>query len=102
MNADEEFEQACENDPVFICSQLRAGDVLDDRSAAAIAALVKELDDLENSAVDEHYRGRLDGIREVGGEELLAAVKIKDEERIARLVRKHMDQIFPSHNKPAH
>lgn len=102
MTEDEEFENTLENHPVFICSQLRAGDVLDERSADAIAALVKELDDKENEATEAHARGRLDGIREVGGDELVTAVQIKDDEWIAQMVRRHMDKLFPKDRRTQH
>jgi len=68
---------ALENEPVFICSQLRAGQVLTEQDVAAIQSILSELDTRENNDVDEFGNGREFGIREIGGEELLAAVTAK-------------------------
>lgn len=99
MTEDDEFDKAIENDPVFIASQLRAGHVLTEADASAIHAVIAEMDSRENSAVDAFHEGRENAFREIGGEELVTAVKMKDEERLARMVRAHMDKIFPKHQR---
>lgn len=99
MIEDEEFERAIESDPVFISSQLRAGQTLTEDDVRAIQSVISEMDRRENAAVDAFQDGRENAFREVGGEELVTAVKLKDEERIARMVRKHMDKIFPKHQR---
>jgi hypothetical protein len=99
MSEDEEFERAIESDPVFIASQLRAGHALTEADVAAIQAVISEMDRRENSAVEAFHDGRENAFREVGGEEPVAAVKMKDEERLARMVRAHMDRIFPKHQR---
>lgn len=96
---DDAFKDAMEKDPVFIASQLRAGHILTEADVAAIHAVIAEMDNRENSAVEAFQDGRENAFREVGGEELATAVKMKDEERIARIVRKHMDKIFPKHQR---
>ncbi|WP_430254328.1 hypothetical protein [Neorhizobium sp. DAR64872/K0K18] len=99
MAEDDEFDRAIENDPVFIASQLRAGHVLTEADTSAIQAVIAEMDSRENSAVDAFHEGRENALREIGGEELVTAVKMKDEERLARMVRAHMDKIFPKHQR---
>jgi hypothetical protein len=83
----DDFDAAIENEPVFVCSQLRVGETLTQRDVDAIQAVLKELDDLENKAVDDFGNGREFGIREVGGDELFAAVTAKDDDRITKIVR---------------
>jgi hypothetical protein len=99
MREDEEFDRAIESDPVFISSQLRAGHVLTESDVTAIGAVIAEMDRRENSAVEAFNDGRENAFREIGGEELVTAVKMKDEERLARMVRAHMDKIFPKHQR---
>lgn len=99
MAEGDEFVKAIENDPVFIASQLRAGHVLTEADVTAIQAVIAEMDSRENSAVDAFHEGRENAFREIGGEELVTAVKMKDEERLARMVRAHMDKIFPKHQR---
>lgn len=96
---DEEFAKSIESDPVFIASQLRPGHTLTDADVAAIQAVIAEMDARENAAVDAFHDGRKNAFREIGGEELVTAVQMKDEERIARMVRSHMDKIFPKHQR---
>lgn len=99
MTEDEEFMDELEREPVFIASQLRAGHTLTEDDVKAIQAVISELDSRENNAVEAFHDGRMAGIKEVGGEELAAAVAIKDEESIARIVRKHMDKLFPKNTR---
>jgi hypothetical protein len=99
MREDEEFDLAMENDPVFIASQLMAGHTLTEVDVAAIQAVIIEMDSRENNAVDAFHEGRENAFREIGGEDLVVAVKMKDEERIAKMVRRHMDKIFPKHQR---
>ncbi|MFP5078255.1 hypothetical protein ACLE20_13185 [Rhizobium sp. YIM 134829] len=99
MFDDEEFEKAFEREPVVIASQLRAGHTLTEDEVKAIQAVISELDSRENNAIQAFEDGRAFALKEVGGEELVAAVKMKDEERIARMVRAHMDKIFPKHQR---
>lgn len=84
---DDEAIDALENEPVFICSQLRVGETLTQREVDAVQAILLELDKRENEDVDNFADGREFGIREIGGEELLAAVKAKDDAYITKTVR---------------
>ncbi len=78
---------ALENEPVFICSQLQVGETLTQREVDAIHAILSELEKRENEDVDNFDVGRECGFREIGGEELLTAVKAKDEAYITKVVR---------------
>jgi|GEM_PF-3716513 len=84
---EDEAIDALENEPVFICSQLQVGETLTQREVDAIQAILLELDKRENEDVDNFGDGRECGIREIGGEELLAAVKAKDYAYITKVVR---------------
>lgn len=83
----DDFDTAIENEPVFICSQLRVGETLTQGDVDAIQAVLKDLDDRENKTVDDFGDGREFGIREVGGDELLAAVEAKNNAYITKVVR---------------
>lgn len=96
MTQDEdEWQSDIESTFEFITSQIQIGDVIDQEKYDAIQKLVKALDDKENHAIDEFVRGQEDAYLSIGGEDLLTAVKLKDEERIAKHVRKFMDKLFP-------
>jgi hypothetical protein len=56
----------------------------------AIQAILSELDRIENEHIDEFGRGRIFGIREVGGEDLVTAVEAKEDARITKIVRETM------------
>jgi len=90
IHPDDDDMAALENEPVFICSQMLAGHVLTDEDVSAIQSMLLELDDRENSAVDEFSRGREFGIREIGGDELFAAVTAKHDAYITKIVREAM------------
>ncbi len=95
MTEDEEFETNIENSPEFILSQVREGTVITEKHVKAIASILNTLEnDLHDDAAT-FQEGRLSGIREIGGEELVTAVQLKDEEHIAKQVRKFMDLVFP-------
>lgn len=91
---EDDFLDSLEDEPVFICSQLRVGETLTQREVDAIQALLSENDKLENADTDTFQNGRLFGIREVGGDDLVAAVERKDEAYITKTVRITMDKIF--------
>jgi hypothetical protein len=99
MIEDEDFEASIENEPVFICSQLRAGETLEQRDVDAIQALISQLDRLENADTDTFHRGREDALMQIGGADLVTSVKLKDDESIARMVRKAMDRMFPKEHR---
>lgn len=92
-------EYDLENMPFFIASQLRPGHVLTENDVKAVQAVIKEMDDRENAAVDEFYNGRMDAYRHIGGEDLVTAVKMENEEFIARISRNAMDKLFPKRPK---
>lgn len=92
QNEDDDID-ALENEPVFICSQLRVGEILTQTDVDAIQAILSELDKRENEDVDNFGDGREFGIREIGGEELLAAVKAKDEAYITKVVRETIEKM---------
>ncbi len=101
MTEDEAFVREIENSPVFIASQLRAGHFLTDDEVTAIQAVLSELDAKENAEIDLFHEGRIAGFREIGGEDLVTSVQLKDDERIAHHVRKAMDRLFPKeHRRP--
>lgn len=87
---EDDFLDGLEDEPVFICSQLRVGETLTQREIDAIQALLSENDKLENTATDVFHEGRICGIREVGGDDLVAAVARKDEAYITKTVRETM------------
>lgn len=91
---EENFLDGIEDEPVFICSQLRVGETLSQREVDAIQAVLSENDKLENTATDVFHEGRICGIREVGGDDLVAAVERKDEAYITKTVRIAMARIF--------
>jgi hypothetical protein len=98
---DDAFEREIENSPVFIASQLRPGHVLTEGDVKAIGALLSDLDSKENAEIDLFHEGRIAGFREIGGEDLVTSVQLKDDERIAHHVRKTMDRLFPKeHRRP--
>ena len=88
-----------EDEPMFIASQLRVGHVLTEKDVAAIQAVVSEADKRENEIVDAYHDGRMNAFREIGGEDLATAVELKQSERIAVMVRKHMDKLFPKEQR---
>lgn len=92
----DEWLDAIEYEPVFIASQFRPGHVLTDGDVAAIQALISELDAKENAEIDLFQQGRVAGFREIGGEDLVTSVELKDAERIARHVKKAIDKMFPN------
>lgn len=96
---DEAWEDELEDLPIFIVSQLRVGQVLTDRDVAACQAVVTELDNRENTKVEEFHEARLNTLREIGGEELVIACQMKDAEQIAKITRKAMDRLFPKHQR---
>lgn len=91
---DDEFIDAIESDPSFICSQLRSGHMLTDGDVAAIQSLLSEMDKRENEQIDEFHRGREFGIREVGGDELWAAVEANNKAWMTKITRAAMARIF--------
>lgn len=91
---EDKFLDALEDEPVFICSQLRVGETLTKRDVDAIQAVLSELDKREDADTETFHRGRLSGIHEVGGDDLVAAVERKDEAYITKTVRIAMDRIF--------
>ena len=99
---DDDFELDIEQDPVFITSQVRVGEVVTEKMFNAFQSLVSKLDEMENLAVDDFHRGRESAFLEIGGEELLTSIKLKDEERIAKIVQKHMEKIFPKEQRIKH
>lgn len=88
-----------EDEPMFIASQLRVGHVLTEKDVAAIQAVVSEADKRENEIVEAHHDGRMQAFREVGGDELVTAVELKQSEEIAVMVRRHMDRLFPKEQR---
>ncbi|NSY12501.1 hypothetical protein G6L14_10790 [Agrobacterium vitis] len=99
MDDDDAWIEDLENSPIFIASQLRAGHVLTEADSAAIQSLCSELDAKEGKEVEAFHQGRENALREIGGEDLVTSVKLKDDERIAHHVRKAMDKIFPKHQR---
>ncbi|MBX5131641.1 hypothetical protein HJB80_02900 [Rhizobium lentis] len=85
---------ALENEPAFRCHFFKAGRVLSEQDASDVQALLREIDRLEDEATETFENGRKFGIREVGGEELVAAVEAKDEAYIQRTVRITMDRLY--------
>lgn len=96
---EEAWMRELEDSPEFIASQLRAGHVLTDRDVEAISKLLSEIDKRENESVEAFQQGRLAGFREIGGEDLVTSVLLKDEEHIARTVRDTMDRLFPKNRR---
>jgi hypothetical protein len=75
--------------------------VLTEGDVKAIGALLSDLDSKENAEIDLFHEGRIAGFREIGGEDLVTSVQLKDDERIAHHVRKTMDRLFPKeHRRP--
>lgn len=99
LSEDDAWTDELENMPAFIASQLQVGQVLTERDVKAIQSLLSEIDALENSDIDHFHEGRLSGFREIGGEDLVTAVQMQEDERIAKIVRKAMDRIFPKEQR---
>lgn len=98
-NDENSFESEIENTPVFQLTQVRAGEALTEEQVKAIHWLISENDRLEEADTDTFHRGREDALMEIGGDDLVTSVKLKDEERIARHVRKAMDRMFPKEQR---
>lgn len=102
MDEDDAWVDELEKTPQFIVSQMRPGHVISDGDVKALGALLSELDRKENHDIDTFHEGRLAGLREIGGEDLVTAVQMEDERRIAEHVRKTMDRIFPKAQRTPH
>jgi len=92
---DEDWIAALESDPWFIISQMHTGHVLTEADIVTLQTLLSQNEAKEEAAIDEFHRGREDAFREIGGEDLLTAIQLKDHERIAKHVRRAMDKLFP-------
>lgn len=96
---DRQLERMFENDPVVIASQIQIGSVINEREYKAIQTLLSQSARNEDELTETYHNGRVAGFREVGGAELVAAVEMEDQERIAKLVRKHMDKLYAGKNQ---
>lgn len=98
MTEDEEFEANIENDPEFILSQLREGTVLTAEHIKAIAFVLNKIENDLHDDLKSFEDGRISALREIGGEDLVTAVQLKEDEQTAHFVRKAMDRMFPKRN----
>jgi hypothetical protein len=85
--------------PLFIVSQWRVGHVITEDDYKAAQALVSEMDGKEQEIIEAFHNGRVDAYRHIGGEDLVTAVQMDDDERIARISRNAIDRIFPKRPK---
>jgi hypothetical protein len=85
--------------PSFIVSQWRVGHVITGDDYKAAQALVSEVDGKEQEIIEAFHNGRVDAYRRIGGEDLVTAVQMDDDERIARISRNAIDRLFPKRPK---
>ncbi len=96
---DEQLQDELEAQPWFIASQLRPGHTLTEEDVKSIQSILSELENRENTEVETFHRGRIAALHEIGGADLVTAVEMQDHQRIATVVRKTMDRIFPKEQR---
>lgn len=100
MTTDDEWQDRLEREPVFIASQMRPGRVLSEEDVTVIQAVLSEIDKQENDAVEVFQRGRIFGLREIGGDDMVDAVQRGDAAWIRDRVRKVMDKMNEQWGRP--
>lgn len=78
-----------EDDPPFFRAYaLKAGDVLTEQNVSDIQKVLADYNDEIGKAADVFHDGRMRALQEIGGDELVAAVTARDDEKVRVVVDK--------------
>lgn len=76
------------DDAYFDVYALGIGHVLTEQDVADIQKVLKDFDEEMGERVDEHHRIRTETLREIGGDELVAAAEAADDAMVRKAVAK--------------
>ncbi len=74
--------------PFFRVYALKAGDVLTEQDAADIQKVLEDFNEEISNAADTFHQGRMEALRDIGGDALVAAVEARDDATVKAAVDK--------------
>ena len=84
-----------DDDPYFRCYTFKAGRVLSEQDVADLQQVLADHNDEIQKSADAFHEGRIAGIHEIGGDELVAAMTAKWDAESKAIVERIMAKHFP-------